>query len=379
MEELPLQIMVDILSRLPVKTIIHCKCVCKNWRNLVSGSRFANVHLPRSPAGLVFLHRPDKHMIGNDHKPGFLKWVEIKDEHDHQRLHHDPVMSLDLYHAPVLQTDKLLPVGSVNGLVCLWEFGPNHDNTYICNPITREYMILPRQKYYREGYAAIVYGFGAGLRTKEYKVMRVFQGDIPPNTHLLEAEVYTLGTGQWRSLGRAPYCLNGYGGPFLNGNAHWTVTEKDAPEKICAFDFDKETFQLIPSPPETIRATGVHFQSLAVLNGCLGQSDTYDFNQFTIWVMKEYGIKESWRKEVVIQEGISPDLDRVMWEPVYLLESLKDGNILMIYYEDELLKYCPEKKTVEKIEIFDRYLWGLPYRPGFLKLQSFESESVHMF
>ncbi|MFS7903302.1 putative F-box domain-containing protein [Helianthus anomalus] len=260
MEDLPSNIMVDILSRLTVKTIIHCRCVCKNWRNIVSESHFANIHLSRSPAGV-------------------LKWVEISDE-DHHLLH-DPVMSLDLSLAPVFQNVKIQQVGSVNGLLCLWEFGPEGDNTFICNPITREYMILPRQNYYREGYAIIVYGFGVGLQTKEYKVIRTFQGDIPPNQY---------GTSR----------------PSL-------LEAEDAPEKLCTFDFDKETFQLFPSPPsEAIEDSSIHFQSLAVLNGCLSQSYTYD-SQIKIWVMKEYGINNSWRKEVVIKQSISPDLDWLMW------------------------------------------------------------------
>ncbi|KAI3828105.1 hypothetical protein L1987_02202 [Smallanthus sonchifolius] len=386
MEDLPSHIMIDILSRLPVKTIIHCKCVCTNWRNLVLDSHFANIHLSRSPAGLMIHHQSEGiSRTGNNNTPGVLRLVEIKDEVDHQRLHHDPVMSLDLNLAPVLQNAKLLQVGSVNGLICLWEFGPKVDNTYISNPITREYIILPRQKYYREGYAIIVYGFGVGLQTKEYKVVRTFQGDIPPNPlqtsrpSLLEAEVYTLGTGQWRSLGHVPYWLKGFDGPFLNGNAHWSVVDKDAPEKLCTFDIDKETFQLFPSPPYEAIDGQMHFQSLAVLKGCLCQSDTCYDSQFTVWVMKEYGVKKSWHKELVIKQSISPDLDWMMWEPVYLVEGLKDGSILMVYYEDLLLKYCTQMKTIEKIEIFDRYLWGKAYRPSFLRLKSFESERAHVF
>ncbi|KAM0001057.1 putative F-box domain-containing protein [Helianthus debilis subsp. tardiflorus] len=384
MEDLSSNIMVDIFSRLPVKTIIHCRCVCKNWRNIVSESHFADIHLSRSPAGLMIWHQSEQLMTGYC-KPGVLKWVEISD--DHHRLLHDPVMSLDLSLAPVFQNVKIQQVGSVNGLLCLWKFGPEGDNTFICNPITREYMILPRQKYYREGYAIIVYGFGVGLQTKEYKVIRTFQGDIPPNQYgsrsrpsLLEAEVYTLGTGQW-SLGHVPYWLIGWDGPFLYGKAHWMVIDQDAgPEKLCTFDFDKETFQLFPSPPsEAIEDSSIHFQSLAVLNGCLSQSDTYYESQFTIWVMKEYGIKTSWHKEVVIKQSMSPDLDWLMWEPMYLVEGLNDGSILMVYYEDWLLKYCPQKKTVEKVGIFDRYFKGMAYRPSFLKLHSFESERVHFF
>ncbi|KAL7583670.1 hypothetical protein Lser_V15G45564 [Lactuca serriola] len=384
MENLPVEVMVHILSRLPVKTIIHCKCVSKKWLDLISDSYFANLHLQKSPSSLMIHHNSENEMT-DYHKPGILKWVEVEDELDHHRLHHDPVMRLDLNLAPIFQRSQILPVGSVNGLLCLWQFGQRKDNTYICNPITREYMILPRQQYYREGYAIIVYCFGVVSLTHEYKVIRIFQGDIPPinptsssRPSLLEAEIYTLGTGKWRSLGHVAYWLNGFSGPFLNGYAHWIVVDDDSPQKLCAFDFDKETFELFPSPPvEIVEESQIHFYSLGVLKGCLCQSDTFDF-QLTIWVMKEYGVKKSWRREVIIKQSVSRDLDWLMWEPVYLIEGLNDGTILMMYYQDKLLAYCPKRKTIEDKEIFDRHFTGMAYRPSFLKLQNFKSERVHV-
>nr|XP_043630928.1 F-box/kelch-repeat protein At3g23880-like [Erigeron canadensis] len=386
MDNLPSNVMFDILSRVPVKTIIHCKCVCKRWQTIILDPYFADMHLSRSPAGLMINHNYEKDMRSSTIKPGILKWVEIEDESDYHYLHHDLLMSLDLNLGTIFQDSQILLVGSVNGLVCLWQFGPRgHDNTYICNPITREYMILPRQQYYRDGYAIIVYGFGVGLKTNEYKVVRTFQGDIPPDStstsrpSLLEAEVYTLGTGQWRSLGHVPYWLCGFHGPFLNGHAHWMVVDPDSPEKICAFDFDNETFKLFPSPPvENIAESRIHFRSLGVLKGCLSQSDTFD-SQFTVWVMKEYRVKTSWHKQVVIKQSISPSLDWVMWEPMYLITGLKDGTILMVYYEDKLLEYCPQNQTVEDTKLFDRYLDAMAYRPSFLKLQNFRAETVHVF
>ncbi|XP_071736706.1 F-box protein At3g07870-like [Rutidosis leptorrhynchoides] len=384
MEDLPPNIMVDILTRLPVKTIILCKRACKNWHNLILSSYFANIQLSRSPPSLMIYHESEEHMTSY-HRAGILKLVKMEDESDYHRLHHDPVMSLDLNHAPALRNSQLLPVGSINGFICLWQFGTNFDNTYICNPITREYMILPRQQYYREGYSIIAYGFGVGLQTKEYKVVRTFQGDIPSDPtsrsrpRFLQSEVYTLGTGRWRSLGHCPYWRNGYGGPYLNGHPHWTIIDQDFPEKICAFNFDNETFNLFPSPPiETIEGSQMHFRSLGVLKGCLSQSYTFD-SQFTIWVMKEYGIKNSWHREVVIKQSISPDLDWVMWEPMYLIEGLKDGTFLMVYWEDQLMVYCPETKTMEDTKIFDRYIWGMAYRPSFFRLAEFESERALMF
>ncbi|KAL8195412.1 hypothetical protein R6Q57_025815 [Mikania cordata] len=188
-------------------------------------------------------------------------------------------MSLDLNLASVFQDSQIRLVGSVDGLLCLWQFGRFCDETYTCNPVTREYMTLPRHNYYREGYAIIVYGFRVGLQTNEYKVIRIFQGDIPPNPtstsrpSLLEGEVYTLGSGQWRRLGHVPYWLDWSNGPFLNGHVHWIVWDEDSLEKICAFDIDNETFELFPSPPlETITESQVHFQRLGILKGCLCKS-----------------------------------------------------------------------------------------------------------
>lgn len=71
---------------------------------------------------------------------------------------------------------------------------------------------------------------------------------------------------------------------------HWFVNDEIFLEKLCTFDLDKETFQLFPSPAEV--ESWDHFHCLAILKGCLCQSDSHGF-QFTIWVMKEYGSKKS--------------------------------------------------------------------------------------
>ncbi|CAH1444709.1 unnamed protein product [Lactuca virosa] len=381
MEELPVPIMVDILSRLPVKTIIHCKCVCKKWLDLISDSYFANSHISRSYE-IVMIHH--KSNYEDKRAAGILKWVEVEDKLDHHHLHHDPVMSLDLNLAPIFQWSDILPVGSVNGLVCLWQCGPQHENTYICNPVTREYMILPRPRFYKDNLAiSIVYSFGFGSLTQEYKVIRIFHGAIPEDStppcrpHLLEAEVYTLGTGRWRSVGPVSYSLiHKIYGPFLNGHAHWTVADHDSPERICAFDFHKETFELFPSPPPESEE---NFLSLGVINGCLCQSDTDHEYTFTVWMMKEYAIKKSWHKELVIQQSISYDLDLPFLEPLYIIKGLKDGTILMASYSDVLFVYCPRRNVIVDPETFDWYFRGFAYRPSFPRLRNFENERVHVF
>ena len=82
---------------------------------------------------------------------------------------------------------------------------------------------------------------------------------------LLQAQVCTLGKGQWRQLGHVPHRLKVSRGTFLNGSIHWIVLDEDSREKIYAFDIDNETFQLFPSPPGKLGC--IRYQTLGVLNG----------------------------------------------------------------------------------------------------------------
>ena len=47
-ENLPRELIVDILSRLPVKTLCRFKCVLKPWRSLISDPDFVKTHLLRA-------------------------------------------------------------------------------------------------------------------------------------------------------------------------------------------------------------------------------------------------------------------------------------------------------------------------------------------
>ncbi|KAJ9551541.1 hypothetical protein OSB04_015586 [Centaurea solstitialis] len=274
---------------------IHCKYVCKKWRNLVLDSSFVNLHLFRSShtttTGLM-VHQDAKYLSDL----GILKWVEIEDKADHHHLRYETI--LDLNTIPVLQNPHISQMGSVNGLICLWQNSPQHDNTYICNPVTREILILPTPQYHKHLSAIIAYGFGVSSLTGEYKVVRALNR--------------IRSRGQWRTLGGVPFWLYGSEvGVVLNDRCHWILSEyEDAPERICTFDLNTETFELFPSPPfEAVEEVDDHVQSLAVLKGCLCMSDGNDAH-FTIWVMKEYGIKKSWHKEVVIkEETVDPSRD----------------------------------------------------------------------
>ncbi|XP_071720661.1 F-box protein At3g07870-like [Rutidosis leptorrhynchoides] len=370
--------MVEILVRLPVKTIIHCKCVCREWLNLISDSHFINLHLTKSPQCIMFRSYLSSCEDPPIVKEGSLILLEIEEQHGRRRLYHDPIMSVDLFPAPDFEAFIVYTHGSVNGLICLFGFEYGFDDMiYLCNPITREYIILPPREI--KGNIHNSYGFGVSSLTGEYKVIRVFEDSKLPLHLKVNAEIYTLGTGQWRRLGHVPNSF-GYTGTFLNNHVHWLLDDHENPlENICTFNIDNETFQLFPSPPVGLEE---HDGKLVVLKGCLcyayypGPPGTC--LDFSVWVMRDYGtIKNSWQKELVINEGIYSIIQSGFGYFGYPVGSLIDATILMANSQEDLFVYHQDTSTIEKSEFAGA--WTISYRPSFLKLQDFKSEIVHKF
>ncbi|KAK3004800.1 hypothetical protein RJ639_019933 [Escallonia herrerae] len=87
----PLNIIVDdILSRLPTKTIIRCRCVCWTFRKIISDKYFANLHLLRSPGCLVIHH------FDVDGYSSAYTVNELKDKPYPNSLQHNQLMKFDL-------------------------------------------------------------------------------------------------------------------------------------------------------------------------------------------------------------------------------------------------------------------------------------------
>ncbi|XP_021833901.1 F-box/kelch-repeat protein At3g06240-like [Prunus avium] len=166
------------------------------------------------------------------------------------------------------------------------------DGYRCCDVAIRKLVTLPkpsvRLKTHREYDASI--GFGFDARTNDYKVVRVVSLPEEPGTPTL-AEVYSLATGTWSSLGRvSPSCLvtaRATSNVFLNGVLHWPVDCRTNSGDLCsfilAFDLGKEVFSKIFMPKVIQRNFGC-------------DEDCF----LDIWVMKEYGRKESWTRLITL-------------------------------------------------------------------------------
>ncbi|KAL8499377.1 hypothetical protein ACS0TY_022377 [Phlomoides rotata] len=153
---LPPEIIMSILSKLPVQTIIICKCVCKSLLHSVETQEFAKLHLSTSVPGLVVFQADTSSRLFN--------FFEVEDEHDieHHDLHYNLVSNFNFPYAEWIH-------GSVEGL--LWLRNVMADTIYICNPITRDYIrIRSPPKCQNSPTQWVTCGFGSCKMTGQYKV-----------------------------------------------------------------------------------------------------------------------------------------------------------------------------------------------------------------
>ncbi|ONI02682.1 hypothetical protein PRUPE_6G214500 [Prunus persica] len=84
-------------------------------------------------------------------------------------------------------------------------------------------------------------------------------------------------------------------GALLNEALHWFYNPRQNEQCICAFDLAKEEFRVMPLPVlSEADKFDLRFQYLGVLEGCLSLSGWKSQGSIEIWVMKEYGLRESW-------------------------------------------------------------------------------------
>ncbi|MFQ6620100.1 hypothetical protein Gotur_000193 [Gossypium turneri] len=311
METLPHEIIVDILSRLPITSLVQFKFVCKGWRALAQDPLLADMQLSwKAPTTNPCLILHCDFPIRNQ-----LYFVDLS-VHNHDK---DKVKRLYVpFQTSMPEFDV---VGTCNGLLCLSDSLYN-DALYVYNPFTMDFMELPKSRQYSD--QEVVFGFGFHPKTKQYKVVKIVYYRNTSSSSYSRArrvvypqsdvQVFTLGTSAWRSLGKVAYQLiRRPSEALVNGRLHW-----------------------------------VSFLAAAVYG---------NYGKLEIWVMKDYNVKESWIKEFSIgaympkclKQNLVRDRPLKIWKNpsngkvVRLLCLLDNGEILLEYKNRVLVSYDPKK------------------------------------
>ncbi|KAE9617884.1 putative F-box domain, galactose oxidase/kelch, beta-propeller, F-box associated interaction [Lupinus albus] len=400
---LPNHILQNIFSRLPVRTIISCKCVSKEWNNMTNDPIFKREHFSKktvSPILRTFEPRfwpTDLHLI---------EAICTDDLVFHQELHSkiSPPHVPFTYVPNELNISKFGIVNSCNGLLCICTT-PFNNPIYVCNPITGEYIMLPKPKMNpglfcyqmdEEGKSElymtnfVVSGFGFNPKTNQYKVMRMMELETTQETRYVTIQVLTLGSTSWETIGSIQSWdsiglrLEQIGAPiiqeasykksfcvYLNGAVHWLCNSTYNTMFIASFNFENENIVEI-LPPSQLRyqgKQGVGNMRLGVLNDCLYLTDVDSYVNFKIWVLKDYNDpKISWTLHLII-DTISLNIwPRGLYQPI---KYLQNGDLFMFHPSNALVCYNPNQKTFRyfKIHGIDSDFEMVPHIPCLLPIK----------
>ncbi|XP_059450214.1 F-box/kelch-repeat protein At3g23880-like isoform X2 [Corylus avellana] len=375
LDYLPDEVVLEILIRLPVKSLVRFRCVCKDWLSLISSNAFIAAHtnrsLSRSDGNNKILFRYGQLVGTGLTPPRCFEQLSLRSDDGSFGYNGNFIQLNCPLERAVFPNNFPNMLGSWNGLICLKYYHPSYGYCYtLWNPSIHKAVSLPEPNLVSsksDGILKHSHGFGYDPSTNDVKLVRLAYHEphimkVPPLV-----EIYTLNTGCWRAVtSPAPSyiinerCLS----VFVNGASHWVAhTPPNEPtfrNVIVAFDMGDEVFREIAVPNCFVGKLYLNM-TVAVRDGllCLVPFNERGFNEreeeqekecFYIWVMKEYGIRESWTKLFNIHIG---GLKRVVG-------FRKNGEVLVTDRCGELLSYEPNTQ--------------LETRLGFCKFSSLETK-----
>ncbi|KAK4577668.1 hypothetical protein RGQ29_027970 [Quercus rubra] len=303
-DHIPQEVIVKILSQLPVKSLIRLRCVSRSWFSLISCHDFITLHHIRAlsnaqnPPYLLFRHYDQKigkdcvTLLSSDNPfPPNLKEEYFTCPSSFIEMH-CPHKSFIKRFFIVATEDDIAPL--------LW------------NPSIHKAIFLPTPEFPFSYMPMQYYGFGYDPTTDDYILVRVLyleeeEGDDLKNDQLM-VQIYTLGTGTWRNITNpGPGSLSAFPenhlSVFVNGAVHWIASIEDdyIIYVILSFDIRDNTFHEVALPESLDDVNklnikvAVHDGSLALFKSAL--------TCCSVWVIKEYGVAESWTSYMILMLG----------------------------------------------------------------------------
>ncbi|XP_049378351.1 F-box/kelch-repeat protein At3g23880-like [Solanum stenotomum] len=273
----------QILSCLPVQSLLRFKCVAKSW-DITSDPYFRLKHNVNS---LRFL----------------LAHTNFRRPQNVHNLYSTSSLSSpdDLQNIDYLTSDDTrfhILCGSCDGLILIrLPNRHNHELLLLWNPSTRESVHIPFPIF---GLKNSTFGFGYDPTTHDYKILAIHKIKSQPQCGIL-----ALKSGSWRNVYiESPLLFTtrkdafGFENPlsFVHGAFQWVTW------RLCvgSFNISNEVYTIIPFSEQMssyLSHIGSGDYHVSILDGmvCFSSACKVDGEYaFTLWEMKEYGVKESW-------------------------------------------------------------------------------------
>ncbi|OMO85405.1 hypothetical protein COLO4_21637 [Corchorus olitorius] len=323
---LPEEICMDILERLPVKSLYRFKAVCKPWKSLVSSPSFIDRQYDRSAANCSKLAVVEERCSKSKKCSILLHTLNSNPKSPVETTTTELPTNQDNYYWSCwcrgLLLVKVISIGSAYDLL-LW------------NPSTNECKEVPKPVPYSSMVGEFAIGYDFTIRS--HKIVTICRG--VPSCFNYQIAVYTCKINSWTfyqsgdflGIGMAfinPITLNNGAPHWLvkhyNDDEHWRVNDDDDNVNVNVndgdddinydsddfksfyytieyFDFTTNELMVVPQPDEyAYRAYGLVHPDLYDMEGllCIGYYTERGaiVKDVEIWVMIEYGVKESWSR-----------------------------------------------------------------------------------
>nr|ADM53761.1 S-locus F-box brothers-like protein [Malus domestica] len=353
--EIPEDKVVEILSKLPPKSLMRFKCIRKSLCTIINSPSFVAKHLNNSmdnklsSTTCILLNRCQVHIFPDRSWKQDVFWsmINLSFDSDEHNLHYD-VEDLNIPF-PIEDQDNVELHGYCNGIVCVIA----GKNVLLCNPATREFKQLPNSSLLlplpkgRFGLETTFKGLGFGYdcKAKEYKVVRIIDNydceySDDGETYIEHialphtAEVYTMAANSWKeiTIDILSKILSSYSEPFsysvyLKGFCYWLSC--DVEEYIFSFDLANEISDMIDLPFRGefgFKRDGIFLYNESPTYYCSSYEEP--FTLFEIWVM-DYndGFKSSWTKHLTAGPFKDMEFPLTHWKRDELLMITSDGRV----------------------------------------------------
>ncbi|KAK9994102.1 hypothetical protein SO802_023805 [Lithocarpus litseifolius] len=310
-DDLPDEIVLDILAKLPVKSLLRVRCVCKPWYSSIANPSFISTH--------HLNHNHSHHHSYVIHIPRNIP-IPFFPGSSHSS---DQVCTLACDRTFETMSEFRVPftfqsgfphfVGSCNGMLCFTSSRSWSNVVYLWNPSIRKFKRLPDSQLF-----IMTVGIGFDSQNNDFKVVgipRTFAKPKPPP----EVEVYSLSSDSWKRVelgiswrptvvSHKFNCVLRF--PFVCGHLHWMIEmieegggqEKHDTSTILSFDVNSEKFKELPLPDDEeiciTKCVTSYKGKLALIK--FGNGTQPHITRCSIWVMREYGVIDSWNKLCVL-------------------------------------------------------------------------------
>ncbi|KAM7511341.1 hypothetical protein LguiB_010216 [Lonicera macranthoides] len=341
---IPEDLVIEILKRLPVRSLMRLRCVCKTWCALTNNPDFVNLHLQFN------------HTHVSDNRLVVKHWDEAANTNIFSLFPREledglPLtLNLDLQSKGIIE--KSIKIAYCDGIFCIYDRSSRLISLW--NPAIREFKTLPFLSYLsanEDTYRHLSQlGFGFDCRkTNGYRVIVLISSLYPEGQDFCPAHVYSQRTNSWRVVDCFVPFIRGPAGDTsicTNGFLHWP--NMACYPSVLSFDLGEESFQETPilGLPEKanyrIDLASID-GSVAVIQSWIGKhSERGSFCD--VWVMKELGVKESWTHKYSVK--FSPNLE------CSSLGLWKSGELLL-NLEEHLYLYDPNTQQTKDLGLQD--------------------------